>query len=384
MSEVTSNTAVAIEPGTVQLNEWDVVVGRLGEETQVLYRGSPTVVPDGWGPLIAGLARTVDQQAEALNELALDPDVALPEFTRDEQKAVEQVAEIAVDAVIERNRGQYGTPHPKHKDADTALRLDLIAHFAELLGHYSRRTAQLLAERHATALLLQDARQAEWEAAQSSGYWHKRCTFTEEALLPFAEAYDLVKHLPEAETSQGTISLFMEDVRQAHRILAEMRKSGSPGNNYEEFVRDNRQTAVATWAQQTFATDDFDPMDQEERAFRFLEEALELWQSVMHGALTEANGSQSYCLTRKKAELEPKQWMMPSWIRLQRLINRVLSGDPGEIKREYGGVMVTLLCLAEVTGHSVVDCEKAEFARVKTVTRDDFQARHQVKRDAGI
>lgn len=368
MTEVTS-----IEGG-VQAGEWTMLFATDDEDFRLQYRGSLVDVPAGYDMLLFALAKRVSDQDAALDELADDPDVAVPASTRDDEAAIKEVARIAVDAVID--------PWLNTTDLVTVLADNMAKHFASLLCHYSRRTENLMRERDGLHLVLQDSRSAEWEAAQNSGYWHKRCCYAEAALQPLADCYEAIAHMQGADESMGTISVQLDDVRQAHQILAEMRKDGQPGGSYEQYVRDRRQAKIFDWADRTFTTEDFDATDLEERAFRFLEEALELWQSAMDKIEVAGRNGEPFSYSAQHGFF--RSWMFEAYDKLHRLIDRVLRGDPGEIGREYGGTMVTAACLAQVTGHSLCLEEQREFTRVVGVSRDVFQARHQVKRDAGI
>lgn len=372
--EVTSKPSASLS-----LGDWTIVLASEDEDMKLLYRGSETQPLSGYKVLICDLAtKVVEQQAE-IEELAGDPDIAVPAYTVDDSRATTEVAKIAVVSVIDPWTGQYGKlPY----DSYVSLREELTAHFAALLGHYSRRTANLMAERDGLMMRVQDSQAAEWAAAQNSGYWHQRATFAENLLQPFADCYEAVKNIAGASESMGTITCELDDTRAAYTILAEMRKDGGPGGNYEQFTRDRRQAKILDWAKRTFEAPGHDPVDLEERAFRFLEEALELWQSAMHLALTEANNNEAFCYSGEHGFYKP--WMLESHSKLHRLIERVMKGDPGEIGREYGGVMITAACLAQVTGHSLSAEETREWTRVSSVPRETFQQRHQVKRDAGI
>lgn len=116
--------------------------------------------------------------------------------------------------------------------------------------------------------------------------------------------------------------------------------------------RDIRQTRVLTWVSDTFGAI---ATDQHERCARFIEEAIELAQSVgMPGS------------------------------RVTALVDHVYSRPAGEARQEAGGVGITLLALCEVIGVSADGAEQAEFARVLSIDRERFRARQNVKADAGV
>lgn len=116
-------------------------------------------------------------------------------------------------------------------------------------------------------------------------------------------------------------------------------------------IRDHRQQIIARWTQRTFG---IASMTVEERAGRFLEEAMELAQCFI-----------------------PKE-------KAQRLLDYVYSRPVGNPKQEMGGVGVTLLVLAEVLGLSASNEEMMEQARVQAVPAEVFRARHNAKAAAGV
>ncbi|MGI2031963.1 hypothetical protein ACRQ1B_06175 [Rhizobium panacihumi] len=123
----------------------------------------------------------------------------------------------------------------------------------------------------------------------------------------------------------------------------------------EKTFRDARQRDVLQWIVATFGDlPNFDPLDEKERARRFLEEALELGQAL---------------------GLEVDD--------VQRISSRVYSRLPGLPSQEVGGVCVTLMGLAQVLGLSVYDEEIREFSRVTKVDKATFQARHKAKMEVG-
>lgn len=124
----------------------------------------------------------------------------------------------------------------------------------------------------------------------------------------------------------------------------------------EKQRRDRRQQAMLTWAHETFGgIENFDPCSIEERARRFLEEAIELCQAVG--------------ITREETAA---------------VADYVFGREPGQPAQEIGGVMVTLNCLAEVLDESVCKAELAEFDRVQSKSKAHFEARHRAKMEVGI
>lgn len=124
----------------------------------------------------------------------------------------------------------------------------------------------------------------------------------------------------------------------------------------EKMVRDARQFRVLAWARRVFGVPGrADTASPQERALRFIEEAIELAQAI--GLQHED---------------------------VDRVSRHVFSKPPGEPFQEAGGVGVTLLALCEVLSISAQDAERAEFERVLTKTPEHFQARQAEKRAAGL
>jgi hypothetical protein len=93
----------------------------------------------------------------------------------------------------------------------------------------------------------------------------------------------------------------------------------------------------------------------EERALRFVEEAVELAQAVglpLH--------------------------------RFMDVLCHVYGKPPGDAAREAGAVGVTLLGLCAVLGVSAESEEKTEVARVLAVDPEEFRRRHATKIEAGV
>ncbi len=124
----------------------------------------------------------------------------------------------------------------------------------------------------------------------------------------------------------------------------------------ERAARDKRQDAMLSWARETFGNiEGCDPVSLEERARRFLEEALELVQAC---------GLDDEMATRVK--------------------DRVYSREPGDVRKEIGQSSMTLSILAEVLGESVAQCEVDEFDRVQSKSKAHVEARHRAKMEEGI
>lgn len=116
--------------------------------------------------------------------------------------------------------------------------------------------------------------------------------------------------------------------------------------------RDRRQTDFYAWALETFGSV---AADQEERATRFLEEALEL----------------VHALDLDRARIEA-------------LIERVYRRPTGRVAREVGQVGVTLLALCERLGISADLEELREWARVTSLPAKAMRERHATKAAEGI
>lgn len=116
--------------------------------------------------------------------------------------------------------------------------------------------------------------------------------------------------------------------------------------------RDRRQNRDIEWVRSTFGEA---TLAVDERAARFLEEALELAQAVG--------------LTREKAIA---------------LVEYVYSRPVGDPAQEVGGVGVTLLGLCSVIGVSADREERREHDRVTSIDPAKFRARHAKKVEAGI
>lgn len=104
-----------------------------------------------------------------------------------------------------------------------------------------------------------------------------------------------------------------------------------------------------------FVDEAFGPDSVEQRALRFLEEAIEAFQA--------ASGNQEQGL---------------------RLFDYVFNRPVGELSQELGGVGITLLALAETAGLDADAEEQRELRRVLSKPIEHFRARNQAKNDAGF
>lgn len=113
-------------------------------------------------------------------------------------------------------------------------------------------------------------------------------------------------------------------------------------------VRDERQRAVFAWALETFGENRI--RDTKERAFRLLEEVIELVQ----------------------AEDVPME-------RVLELVGYIYSRKKGTVAEELGNVGVTLLVYAEAAEQSADAREAAEVARVTSIDKDTWAKRYRRK-----
>jgi hypothetical protein len=123
-------------------------------------------------------------------------------------------------------------------------------------------------------------------------------------------------------------------------------------------ARGHRQRAVAAWCEATFgaASATFVP----QRALRFLEEAIEVFQA----SLPHANQ-------------HPRDMA-------HTLVDRVFDKKPGELATEIGQVGVTLLALAAAAGVGADVREHAEVERINGTPGSYFAERDAKKCEAGF
>lgn len=117
--------------------------------------------------------------------------------------------------------------------------------------------------------------------------------------------------------------------------------------------RDNRQTVCVNWGLRAFGAEHCHSVEQ--RAVRFLEEAIELYQAA-GGKLDMAH----------------------------RLLGFVFERPVGTIENELGGVGVTTLMLAAAAGRSADECERLEVERVLSKDPEEFARRNAEKNAAGF
>lgn len=171
-------------------------------------------------------------------------------------------------------------------------------------------------------------------------YWH-RCAIAaetkEDAFFHMREAYNHVVNHVYSLTKKN------EHLRQeTHRWAAATKAL--------EAERASFQGRVAAWMQETFGPEV--SADQQERGFRFGEEAIELLQ---------ANGT-------SKADV-------------LKLVDYVYDRPVGELAQEVGGALVTLAALCQARGLDMMGAANAEQARVEQpAVRAKIQAKQEDKR----
>lgn len=133
----------------------------------------------------------------------------------------------------------------------------------------------------------------------------------------------------------------------------------------ETLSRNLRQTEVLDWAIEIFSYDVAGSPHQ--RAVRFLEEAVELFQAVYEVHKYDKNHSTVGRLDWFSV-LRRRFWMWRYDRKMRRkaidIVNYVMSRDPGKTGQEIGGVMITLMGVAEIEGKSVASEEMREFRRI--------------------
>lgn len=190
---------------------------------------------------------------------------------------------------------------------------------------------------------------ADLKAGKDGGYFYRRALFAEEGLRSLVEMYDRQDYLCDDPS----------EIAGARTILAESRKKELP--NYEDFIRNRRQTQVLNWAKKAFGTPEATALF--ERALRMIEEAVEVYQWACCAADVDPDDAADRVLLTTR---------------------RVFAKQPGEPRREFGGLMVTVMCLAECHGISLSEAERDEFARVLSISPAQWRERHAKKHGEGI
>lgn len=119
-------------------------------------------------------------------------------------------------------------------------------------------------------------------------------------------------------------------------------------------TRLSRQKEVAEWCTAAFGHSNATRLPM--RAMRFLEEAVELFQTIPG-------------VSKKDA---------------QKVLDHVFERKVGGIRNEFGGVGITLLAFAEAAGINADECELQELERVKTKDLSHFARRNEEKNAAGL
>ncbi len=114
----------------------------------------------------------------------------------------------------------------------------------------------------------------------------------------------------------------------------------------------SRPKQILDWAISTFGVI---AILKDERASRFLEEALELAQAQgLREAIAET------------------------------ILARVYARKPGDVETEIGQALLTLECLAENLGLCADELAGREFDRIQKLPRDYFVRRQNVKAEDGV
>lgn len=114
----------------------------------------------------------------------------------------------------------------------------------------------------------------------------------------------------------------------------------------------DRPSRALHWAVEMFGPVALDP---EERAMRFLEEAIELAHSI--GVLH---------------------------VTTQALVQRVYSRDKGDVRREVGQAQMTLETLAKAIGVDADAEAMGEFYRIQSIPKEEWERRHAAKQKIGV
>lgn len=128
--------------------------------------------------------------------------------------------------------------------------------------------------------------------------------------------------------------------------------------------RQSRQKLVQEWGIQAFGLDE--TTNPAQRALRFLEEALELYQAV------NARDNSVVVSPNKAKETA------------HRLVDFVFNREVGKLDQEFGGVGVTLLALAEALHMDADQCEAVEIERCLARSPTEMSQRNRDKNDAGF
>lgn len=208
----------------------------------------------------------------------------------------------------------------------------------------------------------EELRTALRESVSREGYWWRRAEFAELALQPFGAIHERVQNVRVVEGAKLMVD--PGDCAMAHTVLAERRKGHT--ENYEDLIRNRRQTKMLRWCYTAFAgVDDARLQSSVERALRFQEEATELTHAVICNAM-------------------PTESRQSVWDQVRAILNRVIANPPGPVPKEGGQVALTLGILAEHEGFSVAEEERREFERVLTVSPATHAARWSKKIAEGL
>lgn len=212
---------------------------------------------------------------------------------------------------------------------------------------------------YARQAVLADTLADKWmETGNESASHYRRALFLEDALSSL-------------DVSGEADWIAPEERKKIAKALDMARSGDTDRQNFVDFVRDRNQRIIWSWCLREFTgIPGVDPTDPLQRAGRFLEEAIELFQAVAERSLpdSEARGA-----TIREAENYA-----------HRQVAYVFNRPPGRVEQEIGGVMVTLNALAEMLGLSIAKEERTETMRVLAMPKGHFRKRQEEKRDAGF
>lgn len=227
---------------------------------------------------------------------------------------------------------------------------------------------------------LQEAERKLIESEKNHTYWYRRACIAEAALQPFSDRFEEVAAARnEGRLAPKTPGMVVEArYETAHRVLAEMRKTGKPEiENLEDYVRQERQRKMHRWALRSFG---LDRMGIYDRAVRLYEESVELFFAWIYDAVAEDlqidHGPEAHAKWVEVAQNARDHAI--------RVLDAKMVEPPGKVEQEIGGVALTLNIGAQVSGHAVALCERQEFERVLSKPQTHWTAREAFKQDQGL
>lgn len=202
------------------------------------------------------------------------------------------------------------------------------------------------------------AEQQAAEAEKRVALWYRRAMLAEDALDPILQHWDDTNPIVFGEPCAIPDDL-LRDAQKAAELRDDIRTA-----NYEDFLRDRRQTKCLLWALKTYGDGPGGDLSAEvmspvERAWRFFEEAVELLQAVLNAD-------------------HAKRWpalatSRPGYLRWEvrakalNFVRKIFKKEPGQVREEAGDVIFTLNMIAEVHGFSLCDAERMALAKAYTI-----------------